>query len=142
VVEQPEEVVEAAPEPDPIPTGTVETATLTENTQFESGSSTLTDEGRQSMDSLFGKLAAYKNIQAITVTGHTDSQGAAELNQALSEARATTVADLLAARYPDAEISVVGLGETSPIDTNDTAAGRLANRRVDVTVSATRMVFN
>jgi len=138
-----EEVVEAAPEPEVKPNpAKLETATLTENTKFESGSAELTAEGRQSMESLFGKLAAYKNIATITVTGHTDSQGGEAVNQALSEQRAGTVADLLAARYPDASINVVGMGESSPIETNDTPEGRQANRRVDVTILATRMVFN
>jgi len=144
VKEEPvEEVAEAAPveEVKPNP-AKLETATLTENTQFGSGSAELTAAGRESIDSLLGKLAAYKNIATITVTGHTDSQGGEAINQALSEQRAGAVADILAARYPDAAINVIGMGESSPIASNDTPEGRQANRRVDVTILATRMVFN
>jgi len=140
-VEEVKEEVAKAEEP-ATPAGSVEAITLTENTQFETNSADLTVAGRESIEGLIGKLSGYKNITAMTVTGHTDDRGAEAYNQALSERRAQTVANLLAASYPDADITVIGMGEGSPIESNDTEAGRLANRRVDVTIGATRMVFN
>ncbi len=143
VEEVKEEVAEVEKPAEPAePVGKVEMLTLEGQAQFATDSAALTGEGRQAMNSLLGKLAEFKNIQAMTVTGHTDDRGSDEYNQALSERRAQTVADLLAARYPDAAISVVGMGESSPIDDNGTEAGRLMNRRVEVDVEATRMVFN
>jgi len=138
-----EEVEEVAKAEEPAkPVGSVESITLTGNSQFETNSADLTPAGVEAMNTLLGKLAEYKNIKSMTVTGHTDSRGSESYNQALSERRAQTVADFLAATYPDANIDVIGLGESSPIDSNDTEAGRLMNRRVEVTIDATKMVFN
>jgi len=139
-----EAVVKTEPEPEPEveKIAKLEKATITENTEFESGSATLTNAGRQSMNSLLGKLAGYKDIAAITVTGHTDSQGSDAINQSLSEQRAQTVANVLSDKYPDVPITVVGLGESSPIADNNTVEGRQANRRVDVSIEATRVTYN
>ena len=70
------------------------------------------------------------------VTGHTDSSGSESYNQALSERRAATVAAFLGGAFPGVSISSLGAGELSPIDTNDTKAGRQANRRVEIEVTA------
>ena len=94
------------------------------------------------MNGLFSALSEYKGITGISVTGHTDSRGSEAYNQALSEQRAQTVAAQISARYPNARIQVVGMGEASPVASNVTAEGRQLNRRVDVEVTATRMVFN
>ena len=68
---------------------------------------------------------------AIRVEGHTDSSGAESYNQQLSERRATAVRDLLLrAGIPISRTSVSGYGENQPIASNDSPAGRQANRRV------------
>lgn len=70
------------------------------------------------------------------VEGHTDSTGAPEYNRALSLRRAETVKGaMVAAGMADSALRVVGLGETDPIDTNDTPEGRQQNRRVVVIVA-------
>ena len=94
------------------------------------------------MSSLFDALSEYKGITGISVTGHTDSLGSEEYNQALSEQRAATVAAQISSQYPGASIDVKGMGESSPIASNDTAEGRQQNRRVDIEITATRMTFN
>jgi outer membrane protein OmpA-like peptidoglycan-associated protein len=72
----------------------------------------------------------------VDVVGHTDSTGAEEYNQRLSEARARSVADFFAARGVQRERLVAyGFGETRPITTNDTPEGRAQNRRVEVTIT-------
>ena len=67
----------------------------------------------------------------VEIGGHTDSAGAAEYNLALSERRAKTVQAYLAGRGVDIErLKYRGYGETQPIASNETPAGRAENRRV------------
>ena len=74
----------------------------------------------------------------VTVTGHTDNTGTAAYNQGLSERRAFAVADtLMAGGVSGVRIRTVGAGESQPIATNQTAAGRAQNRRVDITITPT-----
>ncbi len=132
----------AAPEAAPVQTSKIDTREFSEQTLFDTDSAQLNSSGLSVMNGLFGALSEYKGITGISVTGHTDSRGSDAYNQALSEQRAETVAAQISSRYPDARVSVLGMGETAPIASNDTAEGRQLNRRVDVEVTATRMVFN
>ncbi|TDL90610.1 OmpA family protein [Meridianimarinicoccus aquatilis] len=69
---------------------------------------------------------------AMEVGGHTDSQGRAEMNQSLSQARADAVLNaLIAERVSSKSLTSVGYGEDNPVADNDTADGREANRRID-----------
>lgn len=71
----------------------------------------------------------------VEVAGNTDSSGGSSTNQVLSLQRATVVKNRLVAQGVAAtRITAVGNGETKPIASNDTDAGKLLNRRVDVTV--------
>lgn len=149
-----EAVAEAEPEPEPqveetvvaeapaANPGKIDTRQFSEQTLFDTDSAELTSAGEAAMQGLFAALAEYKGITDVSVAGHTDSRGADEYNQALSERRAQTVADVIASQYPDVRIDVQGMGETAPVASNDTAEGRQLNRRVEVEVTATRMVFN
>ena len=68
--------------------------------------------------------------------GHTDNLGSAEENDQLSLDRATAVADAVIARgIADSRLSVQGKGESEPMETNETAEGRSANRRVEFLIS-------
>lgn len=79
-------------------------------------------------------LNAYPST-IIDVLGHTDSVGSDAYNQQLSEQRARSVANYLTARGVNpVRIATRGYGETMPIATNDTEAGRAANRRVEIKV--------
>lgn len=79
-------------------------------------------------------LNAYPSTM-IDVLGHTDSVGSDAYNQTLSEQRAQSVANYLAARGVNrARIATRGYGETMPIADNMTEAGRSANRRVEIKV--------
>ena len=145
IVEEAAEVVAeapAAPEAAPVQTSKIDTREFSEQTLFDTDSAQLNSSGLSVMTGLFDALAEYKGITGISVTGHTDSRGSDAYNQALSEQRAQTVASQISSRYPDARIEVIGMGEASSIASNDTAEGRQQNRRVDVTVTATRMIFN
>jgi len=71
----------------------------------------------------------------ILVEGHTDSTGSEEYNQKLSVRRAKSVKKVLVARaVAPARIRTVGFGESKPIATNKTKAGRQMNRRVRIII--------
>jgi len=71
----------------------------------------------------------------IEVAGHTDSTGTEDYNQALSERRASSVSQYLAARkIPDNRLISVGMGEVRPVADNGSDAGRQSNRRVEITM--------
>ena len=71
----------------------------------------------------------------VEVAGHTDSTGSDASNQALSERRATSVSAYLMSREVRSDRLIsVGAGETRPVASNDTDAGRQQNRRVEITI--------
>ena len=75
-------------------------------------------------------------IHGATVEGHTDSTGADAYNLDLSQRRATAVKGALTASgLPDREIRALGMGESDPIETNETEEGRAQNRRVVIVIT-------
>ena len=75
------------------------------------------------------------NQTVIEVAGHTDSTGSDAYNQKLSVDRANSVAGYLSSRGVSMQRMIVtGAGETRPIASNDTEAGRAQNRRVEITI--------
>jgi OOP family OmpA-OmpF porin len=78
-------------------------------------------------------IAKYPAPQ-ILIAGHTDSNGSAEYNQKLSERRAVNTRQYLIDNFGIRADKLVarGYGENQPISSNDTAAGRQKNRRVEV----------
>jgi outer membrane protein OmpA-like peptidoglycan-associated protein len=101
---------------------------------FAYDSSTVQPQFQRTLDQVAATLAQYDQTY-IDVYGHTDSTGSDAYNQALSERRATAVADALAARgVQSARIGTRGYGKTQPIAGNDTDAGRAANRRVEIKI--------
>jgi len=81
-------------------------------------------------------LADFLNLHTgynITIQGHTDSDGSDEYNYRLSKARADAIKTILVNRGVDAaRIETIGYGETQPIASNSTAAGKAQNRRINV----------
>lgn len=73
-------------------------------------------------------------VSDISVIGHTDSTGADEYNQQLSEKRAKAVAEYIEnnAYTPDLSVKVAGRGESEPQASNDSSTGRQKNRRVEI----------
>lgn len=75
----------------------------------------------------------------ITVSGHTDSVGASDYNQTLSENRAGSVKTYLVSQgITSGRVQAVGYGKRRPIATNDTAVGREQNRRVELKLEVTQ----
>ena len=133
---------EAKPAPKPLveppPAPEAKTITLEADTYFDFDKSNLKPEGKDTLDALvrdMGDLNAIANIEAV---GHTDSIGTEEYNQGLSERRAATVKNYLVDKgVPSDKIETRGMGESSPIATNQTREGRAKNRRVEITVQGT-----
>jgi outer membrane protein OmpA-like peptidoglycan-associated protein len=68
----------------------------------------------------------------LELAGHTDSDGDDSSNLTLSQKRADAVLNYLLSKGVDADrLTAVGYGETRPIDTNDTDAGKQNNRRTE-----------
>ena len=75
------------------------------------------------------------NKTVIEVAGHTDSTGSDQYNQQLSERRASSVANYLVGQgITQQRLLTVGAGETHPVASNDSEAGRAQNRRVEMTI--------
>ena len=71
------------------------------------------------------------------IEGHADSDGTEEHNLTLSENRARSVANYLAGQQVmESRFTTMGYGESQPIASNDTAAGKAQNRRVEVAIYA------
>ena len=82
-----------------------------------------------------GILALHPGLR-LEVEGHTDDVGSDDANQRLSERRGESVrAYLVQQGIASATVGTIGLGETKPVATNGTAAGRQLNRRVELIVS-------
>ena len=87
------------------------------------------------IDRVAGVLKRYPQT-LIRVEGHTDSVGTAEYNMDLSLRRANAVKNLLVQRGVDSSrIQTIGYGESMPVATNDTEAGRQRNRRVEIKIA-------
>lgn len=102
---------------------------------FQTNSSDLNANFFRVLDGVDIVLKKYEKT-VVEVAGHTDNVGSHEYNQALSERRANTVAQYLEAHGLRSDrVITVGAGETRPVATNDTADGRQANRRVELTLT-------
>lgn len=103
---------------------------------FDSGASQI----RPSNFDLLGKVEKAVDVfprSELTIEGHTDSHGGDELNQKLSQERAESVKQYMvnAMRIPTYRLIATGYGETRPVASNETAAGRARNRRIDIVIT-------
>jgi outer membrane protein OmpA-like peptidoglycan-associated protein len=102
---------------------------------FDTGKHTLKPGARQRLSKVAGILAIYPDLH-IQVEGHTDNVGGVEFNQQLSEQRASSVRAFLVEQGVRPEsIESRGAGMSEPVASNDSAAGRQLNRRVDLVVT-------
>jgi outer membrane protein OmpA-like peptidoglycan-associated protein len=102
---------------------------------FATGKSELTGGAAPNLNKLAEFLHEYKD-RTVLIEGHTDSVGSEESNQFLSQRRADSVKSYLVGRGVEARrLSTAGLGQGSPVASNDTATGRQQNRRVEVIIS-------
>src|ERR1039458_1849694 len=102
---------------------------------FDTGKYTLKPGAREKLSKVAGILMAYPGLN-IAVGGYTDNVGTDQLNQGLSEQRAGSVRDYLVQQGVSTNsITAKGFGNTLPVASNDSSAGRQENRRVELVVS-------
>lgn len=102
---------------------------------FDTGKYTLKEPAREALAKIAGIVISHPGLN-LRIEGYTDSTGSDEFNQRLSEERADTVRDyLLNQGLNPNNLNAVGYGKNYPIASNDTAAGRKMNRRVELVVS-------
>ncbi len=99
---------------------------------FDSGKDRVLASGAGSVSGL-AEFMRRNPTRKASVEGYTDSQGSDSANQQLSERRAGAVRSMLVGMGIDGQrLSAMGHGESSPVASNDTDAGRRSNRRVEI----------
>jgi outer membrane protein OmpA-like peptidoglycan-associated protein len=102
---------------------------------FDFNKYTLKPGAREKLAKVSGILLAYPGLK-VQLEGYTDSVGSDDYNQKLSQQRADSVQQYLVSQgVPQDTMTATGLGKSNPVASNDTAAGRQQNRRVDMVVS-------
>jgi outer membrane protein OmpA-like peptidoglycan-associated protein len=103
---------------------------------FDFDSYALRPEAREHLTNLAASLNEYPDSEVLIV-GHTDSSGADEYNQRLSENRANAAGNhIIRGGVAPSRVKMMGLGETEPVASNDTEDGMQLNRRVEVAIFA------
>lgn len=112
--------------------------TFNSGLQFNLNSYELETTTKSNLDDLAKTLKKYDDTD-ILIEGHTDSSGEDAYNMKLSDSRADAVKDYLKLKGVKAgRIDTEGYGETQPLQSNDTDAGRAVNRRVEVAIVANK----
>ncbi|PQJ36297.1 cell envelope biogenesis protein OmpA [Salinibacter sp. 10B] len=105
---------------------------------FEFDSSTIQGAAEENLTEFATTMRDFEESN-ILIVGHTDSKGPADYNQGLSERRAQSAADFITRKGISSDrIETVGKGESEPVASNDTEAGRQQNRRVEVAIYASK----
>ncbi|HSN93334.1 MAG TPA: OmpA family protein [Anaeromyxobacteraceae bacterium] len=109
---------------------------IKEKVFFDTGKSTIQPRSFGLLDDVAALLVANPKVGPVTVEGHTDDRGPAELNRTLSQARAEAVKAYLVGKGVDASrLEAKGFGPDRPAQPNTTKAGREANRRVEFVIT-------
>jgi len=108
------------------------------NITFASGSSSVQPQFRSTLQSVSLVLLRFDRT-IVDIIGHTDSSGSDELNLKLSRDRAVAVASIISSQGIDPRrFFIDGRGESNPIASNATEAGKAQNRRVEIRISPLR----
>lgn len=108
---------------------------------FDTGANQLQPGSYDRLRALAKTLNNYPRSSVI-IKGHTDSQGSDEYNQRLSEERADRVRSfLISEQVSPSRITAIGFGESMPVASNASSAGRQQNRRVEIEIRPDREVF-
>ncbi len=98
---------------------------------FDSGKASFKPKTIETLNKVVAILIEYPTAE-FDVEGHTDSVGSAKFNMALSQKRAEAVVNYLKEHGVKCKLNAKGYGETKPIASNRTRAGRAKNRRVEI----------
>jgi outer membrane protein OmpA-like peptidoglycan-associated protein len=102
---------------------------------FNTGKSTFKTGVSAKLD-LIAEVMINYNKAEFSVDGHTDSTGSEAINKKVSQKRANAVRDYLIKRGVDSSrVQAVGVGQSKPLSSNKTSAGRAKNRRVEIRVT-------
>jgi len=100
--------------------------------EFDTGKASIKATSFPILDEIVKLLAINTNIKKVSVEGHTDNRGAAQMNKDLSQARSESVMKHMIDKGVDANrLSATGWGPEKPIASNNTDDGRARNRRVE-----------
>jgi len=103
--------------------------------EFATGKDIIMAKSLPSLNELAKLMVQHKADWTLKLSGHTDNQGNADKNMELSEKRANAVKRYLVKKGAAADgIITEWFGQTQPIDSNDTPAGRQKNRRVEMKI--------
>lgn len=117
--------------PDEVPGDLAEFAGVIPAIQFEVNSAKLLRSALPILDRASKALLRYPDL-AVEIAGHASSEGEDEANMVLSQDRTEAVREYMIGKGVDPErLTARGYGETQPVATNDSDAGRKANRRVE-----------
>ena len=102
---------------------------------FDSGASQIRPQNFDLLAKVEKAIDVFPRSELI-IEGHTDSHGGDDLNQKLSQERAESVRQYMinAMRIPTYRLIATGYGETRPVASNETEAGRARNRRIDIVI--------
>nr|NJM01622.1 OmpA family protein [Desulfobacula sp.] len=102
--------------------------------RFKYDNNEFTEEGLNKLIDFTDILVMHPDAKII-ITGYTDAEGYENYNQKLSEFRANIVRSFFLGRgiKPD-QIEIIGAGSKKPVESNETAWGRMMNRRVEIEV--------
>jgi len=123
-----------------IPDGKVVRIILPADQLFSPGTAQLLPQAAQTLDPIAAQLRSVFPRQRIGIGGYTDNApvygGAAATSHQLAAAQASAVLDLLSRRagMPAEQLFTVAQGANNPRQSNDTAAGRAANRRIELVI--------
>ncbi|MBO7431971.1 MAG: OmpA family protein [Elusimicrobia bacterium] len=111
---------------------TIDFEKLSKQSLFEFNSDKIAADNYAGLDVVANFLKEAPNV-SVKVEGHTDSVGAKEYNQKLSERRAKSVADYIISKGVDSSrVTTQGFGFSKPIASNKTKEGRAKNRRTEL----------
>ena len=105
---------------------------ITRQVHFQTGSAQILPDSNTLLEDIADVIRRNSSISSVEIQGHTDNQGVAAANKKLSQDRAEQVKAYLVKKGVAAgRLTAVGYGQEKPTATNDTPAGRDANRRVE-----------
>ena len=116
-------------------TETEVTIQLSGSILFDFDSAQIRPDAERTLNDVKSVIASYAG-RPVRIEGHTDSIASDQYNQKLSEQRAQSVVDWFAkSGIERPRLTAAGLGESKPVATNDTSAGRQQNRRVEIVIA-------